>query len=306
MSKHIRTLLAILGIAALMVSVVAVMSPKATTAANLTGGNYTYLIDGEEVTFTFDPVVTKEGLLLPIELFQKFGINVENAGKTITLSKDTVSVQLTLGSATMTTGGMVKVATTAPLRLNGRLFVPADPLREFGIDFSQDGNYVILHNFTDYMPDPKQMADGDWNMLKSNHTLTASIKADSGSYIYTEFTLLTPDIVNAANLDISYGTRARLNGLLKTNTLVLTKLSNLSTKAGAFVNNSVALTDDQRNQYDLDSILDIGSGLLTNKVAPGATRMGVLVFPKALSTAATLSLYYDNNAQTLGSFPVIK
>jgi hypothetical protein len=64
--------------------------------------------------------------------------------------------------------------------------------------------------------------------------------------------------------------------------------------------------DDHRNQYDVASVLDIGSGLVTNRLAPGADRVGVLVFAKVPSTTNTLSLFYDNNGSIIGTFPVLR
>ncbi|HWI50537.1 MAG TPA: copper amine oxidase N-terminal domain-containing protein [Symbiobacteriaceae bacterium] len=301
-TKFMRSLLAVLGIGALLVALVA-YNPSTTTAANLTGGQYTYLIDGEEVTFTFDPISRKDGLLLPIEVFQKFNINIEGAlTRTITLSRDGVSAKITVGATAFELNGLPRSLTTAPLRLNGRVFLPADLLKEFGVDFSQDGNYVSLRNFTDRTFRVDQLTDSEWNSLKGFRGFTSMLKADSGVNMYGEYYLLNEQMVTAANLNITYGNRARLLGLLESNTLVLVKVSNLSNKAGGVVTAGMALIDNQRNQYDVQSVVDIGYGLLTSKLAPAGDRYGVLAFPKLPANVVNAILYYDNNGSSLGTF----
>lgn len=301
-SKHLRTWVAALGIVALLIALVAA-TPTSTEAANLTGGNYTYLIDGEEVTFTFDPIARKDGLLLPTEVFQKFDITIEGAtSRNITLSKAGVSAKLTVGSTTYMLNGQPKDVSTAPLRLNGRAFLPADVLQEFGVDMSQDGNYISLSNYTTKLFRVEKLSDEEWNSLKSFRGFTSMVKADSGVNIYGEFWMLNEQMITAENLNITYGNRARLLGLLETKTLVLVKLSNLSNKAGGLVTTGLFLIDNQRNQYDLASVVDIGYGLLNNKLAPSGDRYGVLAFPKLPSTTVNAILYYDNNGSSIGTF----
>lgn len=302
-SKFMRSLLAVLGIGALLIALVAV-NPTTTTAANLSGGTYTYLINGEEVTFMFDPVVRKEGLLLPTEVFQTFGIAIDGATtKTPSVSKDGLIGKMTLGSNQIDLGGRLVTLVTAPLRLNGRLFLPADLLKEFGIDFVQDGTMIVMRPLVEKMPPAETMTPAEWNALKSLRGFTANIKADTNVYMTTDFTLLNEKMINTTNIGISYGIRAKLNAMLQTNTLMLVRVSNYSGKAGAMQTAGTFLVDDLRTQYDVTQVMDIGQGLLTAKVAPGADRWGVLVFPKVPDSVVSLALYYDAHASVLGNLP---
>lgn len=304
--SFLRQAVALIAASALLLTLV-VSLPGSAGAANLTGGNYTYVINGEEETFAFDPVNRKDGLLLPAEVFQRFGVSVEGAlTRTITLKKADVVATLTLGSTTFELQGQPEAVASAPLRLNGRLFLPADLLKHFGVEYSLDGTFVILRNYVGGDVASRELSDAEFNALKSARTFSASTRTDSSIYLTAEFTLLNEELLAAANLGISYGTRARLQGLLETNTLVMVKLSNTAFKAGALLTSGLYLVDSQRNQYELVSTVDFGKGSITSKIAPGADRTGVLVFPKVAGNAGTLTLYYDSNGATLGSFANLK
>lgn len=302
MSKTMRTWLVVLTIAALTV-VGAAYLPARTTAANLTGGQYTYIINGEEVAFTFDPVIRKEGVLLPTEVFAHFGIRTEGAvTRNIVLMKDEQSVKVTLGSNLADVQGNMLTMGTSPLRLNGRLFLPADLLREFGIEYGQDGNLIVLRTYVGAMLKTRELSQTEWHSLKARNLIMGSIKLDSGLNAPVELTLLTEDMINTTNIGLSYGERARLLSMLQTNTLVMVLLSNYSTKAGGMTTSGTWLVDDQRRQYDVGSVMDIGHGLISGKLAPGADRVGVLVFPKVSPKAQFVQVYYEPSGLNLGAF----
>ncbi|HWI61088.1 MAG TPA: stalk domain-containing protein [Symbiobacteriaceae bacterium] len=303
--KSMRSLLAVLGIGALLVALVAVV-PSATQAANLTGGNYTYLINGEEVTFMFDPVVRKDGLLLPTEVFQQFGIAVAGATtRTPSVSKDDLVVKLNLGSTQVDLAGQVRTVATAPLRLNGRLFLPADLLKEFGIDFVQDGTMVIMRPLVEEMPKALTLTEAQWDAFTDNRGFRTNLKTDAGVFVMAEMILLNKDVINSTNMG-SYGTRAKLLSMLETNTLILVQVSNLSTRSGGLQTAGAYLVDDLRRQYDNPQVIDIGQGLLTAKLSPGADRMGVMAFPKVADNAKSVSMFFDTNIANVGTFPVVK
>jgi len=303
MAMYMRRLLAIIGTGALLLSLIAIM-PGDGSAANLTGGTYTYVINGDEATFPVDPVVRKDGVLLPVEVFQKFNITVEGAlTRNVTLKRGTVTTRLTLGSTTIDVNGRPETVASAPLRLNGRLFVPGDLMKQYGIDFSQDTNMVVLKDNADGAPPVKTLEGTDFAALKSGRIVSSTaVKADSNIYFNAEFTLLSADIVMAANWDITYATRIKLLNLLQTNSLVLAKVSNTSFKAGALVTSGLYLVDSNRKQYDLASVQDVGEGMVNLKVAPGADRAGVLVFPKLTAAPGVVSIFYDTAAGVIGSF----
>lgn len=303
MAKSVRKLLVVICAVALLFGAANLYAGN-TFAANLSGGQYTYVIDGEEVAFALDPIVRKDGLLLPIEVFQHFGITVEGAlTRTIILRKgEMAAAALTLGSTTVHLNGRPVAVETMPVRLNGRLFIPSDLLTEFGVELTQDGSYVMLRSYVDGVADLVQYTDGDFAQFKMGHFATNDIKADSNIYLRSEATLLTPQILAAPQLDINYGARARLQGLAKTNTLVMVKLTNTAYKSGGMVTAGAFLVDDLRNQYDLEEVIDIGSGMLTSKLAPGASRTGVLVFPRLVDGINSVVFWYDNNGGSVGTF----
>jgi len=285
-----------------IVAVVAVSWTGTTAAANLTGGTYTYVIHGEEVSFTFDPVSRKDGLLLPLEVFQHLGITVNGAlEKSFTMTKGGVTATLTVGATAIDVGGRADTVVTAPLRLNGRLFVPADLLKQFGVEFTQDGTFVVMRYYVDPIPSVTAHTTAQYAQLRAPRTVSANVKADSGVYLAADFTPLNSDLVASSALNVAPGMRIRLHGLLQTNTLVLVKLSNDSFKAGALAAANLTLVDDSRVQYDLASVLDIGQGLVSAKLSPSADRMGVLIYPRLATDVETLTLYYDNNGTNLGS-----
>ncbi|HEY3367077.1 MAG TPA: copper amine oxidase N-terminal domain-containing protein [Symbiobacteriaceae bacterium] len=305
MAKSMRKVLAVLGTLVLLVALAGTMAGT-SSAANLTGGNTTYVINGEETTFSYDPVVRKDGLLLPVEVFQRLGITVDGTlGKNVTLTKGTdVTAIVTVGTTTASLNTKPYLVATAPLRLNGRVFLPADILKEFGVDVAQDGNMVVIRNYAEGVDSAKNLSDADYAALKNTRWFTTAAKADTSIYLTTDFTILTPALLNAANLGLSYGMRARMLTLLQTNTLIYVRVQNLATKTGSLVTSGLYLVDSQGNQYDTPTVLDIGNGLVSGKLAPNSARAGILSFPKIQSTAAALSLFYDNNNSNLGVFGV--
>jgi len=273
-------------------------------AANLSGGTYTYVVAGEEVFFQFDPISRKDGMLLPIEVFEYFKIEVSNPlTSTPALSRSGVKVTLTLGAKDIMVDDRPEMASTAPMRLSGRLFLPADVLKHFGVEFAQDGNYVALRNYSE----PgilKELSPAEFSSLKSGRQITqATVKADSGTFLSAEFVILTPELLQTANLKMTYGARAQLMGMLKSNTLVLMKLSNYGLKAGAVTTTgNLFLADANRRQYDVLSTFDIGDGSIGAKLSPGADRSGVLVFPKLQQNPGTVQLFADQNGVPVGHF----
>lgn len=302
MAGMMKRVLALVATAAMLVALIALV-PASSSAANLTGGQTTYVIDGEEVTFAFDPIRLAGGTLLPLEVYQHFGIQVEGAlAQNVSLKKADVTVRLALKTGLIQVENETLSSAVAPMRLNGRLFVPADLLRYFGVEFTQDGSYALMRQYVPGMPTVMKIEESEYNSLLIGRRFEASIKADSGIFLYGNFTLLTPEMVSAEQFELAYGTRARLQNLLQTNTLILVDVRNTSAKTGAIAPGTLFLVDNQHNQYDLVSMLDIGRGLLSNKLAPAASRAGVLVFPKVAANLENLILYSDSNGASLGTY----
>lgn len=302
MNKRYTGLIALLTGAILLAAAVLVW-PTQSQAATLSGGTYTYVIDGEEVTFPYDPIVKKEGVLLPLEIFTHLGVSVNGAlERTVTLSHGPVSAQVTLGRVAATVGGQTEQLSVAPVRLNGRLFLPAEILEGFGLSFGQEGNYVTINKYVESMPALTNLPAAEWRVLRQSRGFTASVRADSGIYLEAEFSLLNPAMLADANLGVDYGTRSRLLGLMETNSLLLVDLSNRSLKSGALQSAGLYLIDQYRTQYEVTAVVDIGEGMLSDKLAPAADRMGVLLLPKLVDGAGPIKLYYENNGVILGQF----
>jgi hypothetical protein len=297
-----RKVMVWIGTAALLVALVGGVAGT-SSAANLTGGQYTYVLNGEEVTFPFDPVKLTNGLLIPVDVFQRFHVEVEHPLEhNVTLRRADVTATVTMGTPTFTLNGEPATLESAPLRLNGRLFLPAGLLKHLGVEYSSEGTFVVLRDSGDGMPYVREVTQVDYDRMRGMSSFTASVKADSGIMLDGDFTLLNEDLLIASANGLDYGTRARLFTLLKTNTVVLVTLSNNAGKAGGVVENGFFVVDDQRNQYELESVVATSAGLITAKIAPSANRTGVLVFPRVSPKATALSLYYDPNGSDLGVF----
>lgn len=304
MRHRLRKLFAV----GMLLAILGGLMAGSSSAANLTGGNTTYVVNGEEVMFPFDPIKLGNGLLLPVEVFQRFGVTVEGAatGRNVGLKKAGLQASVTLGSTTAQVNSRPFAVTVAPVRLNGRLFLPADLLREYGVEFQQDGNYLVFKDYTQGLADVAEMSESSFNLMTVGRSFTGSPRSDATVYLQADFLMLNEELLGASPFTVSYGTRARLANLLETNTLIYVTLSNQASRAGGLVTSGFFLVDDKRNQYDLVSVFDTGTGLLSAKLAPGATRTGVLVFPKVQANAGMLHLYYDSNGSTLGTFTKLK
>lgn len=300
MTSYVRKFLALLATGALLIGVLTYL-PGDSVAANLTGGTYTYVINGEEANFPVDPLNQKAGLLLPTEVFESFGIQLTGTlSRKVTLKREAVTLGVTVGVPAVEVGEKTKSLPTFPVRLNGRVFLPADLLQYFGIEYILDGNFLSMRDGTSGQTVMNNLDDKTHEGLLQGLTFSNSVRADSNIYLNANFLVLTQEIVRSSGYDVDYGTRVRLLNLLATNTLVQVKLSNTGVKSGGLATAGLFLVDANRRQYDLASVFDLGEGLVSAKLAPGADRTGVLVFPKVPSQTL-IYLYYDNNGAILGT-----
>lgn len=279
------------------------LPPSAVQATNLTSGTYTYVINGEEATFPFDPIKYEDDLLLPVELFQRFDITLAGTmTRSITLKKRDVEVHVTLGSRASAVDGRPTALSAAPLRIKGRLFLPSDLLKHFGVEFRQKDTFLTLQDDAAALPPIGERTEAEFKQLMVGRHFRASAKTSSGVFLTAEWTLLNRELLTATNLDLSFGARARLHSLMESYSVVLVTLANYSFKSGTLDTTALFLVDQLRNQYDLVNTVDIGQGSITATIAPSATRSGVLLFPKAMEEAETFHLYYDVNSEILGHF----
>lgn len=299
--RHVRWL-AVLGITALLLAV-GLPTTHTSMAANLTGGTYTYVVKGKEVSFLFDPVKIKEELLLPSEVFEHFGIKVEgDPSGEIGLRREGVTVLIALGSAIADVNGREEPIRVGPLRLNDRFFLPAGLLWFFGIEFTHDGFFLLMREYADPRLSVQQLSQEEYAALLSGRHLVTTVRSDTNTILNAEFVLLNAELLRAANLGLNYETRAQLYDRLASNTLMFVTISNPFIKAGSLMTTDLFLVDDQRHQYEAVDMIDIGQGRLDGRLAPMADRTGVLLFPKLAPEAARASLYYDPNAGIVGSF----
>lgn len=290
-----------LGVAGLLLALSWPLIPVGR-AATLTGGSYTYIIGGEEVAFTFDPIRIQDQVLLPSELFGHFGIHLAESGRQITLDRASVVVELEPGQPVALVDGRVEPLGAGVVRLNGRLFLPAELLRFFGIAFAQDGTFLLMREYAPSPVAPVKLSAEEYTKLRAGRSITTSLRADNQVQLQAEFTLLSPDLIQAANLELSAEVRARLLDLAKSRSLLLVQLSNRSIKAGSLVVSDLFLLDDQRNQYAPIEVVDLGPGRIDERLVPTVDRLGLILYPKLSGDATRASLYYDPNAGNLGTF----
>ena len=296
MAWNVRKPLAALAVLA----VTAALLVGPSQAAPLTGGNTTYVINGEEVTFQFDPLSRKDGLLLPMDVFQKFGIAVEGGtSRNPVLRKGDRKITLSLGAANATVGDETALIAPAPLRLNGRLFASADLLSQFGIEYSQDGAYFTLRDLAEGV---ELSPSADYVSAHRQNTVGVSLKADIAIYMVGELTLLTPELVASPEFSSNFALRLQMLHLLQTNTLIQIKMRNDDTRAAVVAPAGFFLVDDLRNQYDFTgTVVDI-KGRWETKLAPQGEKVAVFVFPKVSRDASTLSVYYEPNQAVVARF----
>lgn len=316
------------GLAALLLAISLMFSaPTPAHGAGLSGGSYTYLVNGEEVAFPFDPIVVQDQLLLPAAVFERLGVSVSDTGAGITLRlADRVEARLTLGSPTYSLsssgglssspgglssspggpssspGGRPQQAPAVPVRLGGHLFLPAALLEHFGVELTRAGSLLLLRQPLKGALPTTSLTEDEYLRLKAERSFKRELISRQSGSLQAEFTLLDPALLAAPQLGLSYGHRVKLLGLLETHTLVLVKLSNQWSDPASFRPHSVVLLDDLRHQGDLAEALPAGEGDLTAPLAPGADRRGVLAFPKADPSASRLLLYYHETRESLGAF----
>lgn len=275
------------------------------SAATVTSGSFTYLINGEETSFPFDPVVKKDGYLLPVDVFQALGIRIQgpNNSKQVVLTRGNVSVTANLGQplATLDNGSVIAL-TPMPARISGRPFLPVQILAEFGIDVQTDTSILQLRDLGASLNGITPVTDaGPYNNQKAQTSVLCSVKGVENFYIQTEFTVLTPTLAASPLTITDFGLRSRLLKYLDSNTVVLVHLTNTSTRGVTFDPTKIYLVDANGVQYEYSGTeLDLQGSILT-KTAPNAQKWGVMLFPKITGSPTSLTFYADANPQIVGS-----
>lgn len=273
--------------------------------AGPTGGMYTYYINGDETAFTFDPIVRRDGLLLPSDVISRIGIAIHNPNaRSFSLEREGVTIACSLGwPVCMLNKTETLVLKVAPLRSGGYLFIPSEILVEFGYEFSQDGNTVLIRdNVDDRVSRPGRASLDELSAVRIPRTAAASVRAEN-NFLKAEFILLSEQLVNNVNFMPALRHRASVLRAGDAYTLLQLKITNdVGLKPLTFQATGFFLVDEQGRQYDqLPLTIDI-QGVLTGKIAPYATKVGVLAFEKVPEGVTTLTLYMDGVNGPVGTF----
>jgi len=263
-------------------------------AGILTSSSYTYLLKGKELNLPVDILTVQSSPMVPEELLGAFGLKLAAQGDAVELTRGPVTVRLVLGAETVWVDGKPRPLKAAPLKVAGRIFVPAEILPDLGAQLMVDGKFVLL---TDYLSTEanaqEQVADGQVDGLP----LEAFVR-DGATVANLSVRALTPELIGDPDLGIPWGTRLKLLSMLENRTLVMVAMRNQSIKATALDPAKLMLVDPQGRQYDYTKVEVPVDGSVTAAVAPGALRVSVLVYPKVESSE--IELYYDGTGTVLG------
>lgn len=288
------------------VAVLVLLVPMAiTSAAPLTGGNTVYVINGEETSFSFDPINFKDGLLVPADVLGALGLAVSQNDRQVTVTRGNLQAQLALGTTTGRAGPDLITVSPAPIRLSGRLFLPASVLAEFGYEVSADGSYLQIRDLTQGISLAGGLDKAGYDSLRSRLTVGAFAKTDDQkANVGVEVTFLTPDMVASGNFPASFRQRVQYLDLLQTHSLLLVTVANQTGRSATLNPAAIMLVDiASGKQYDVQQTLDY-RGLISAKIANGATKASILVYPKVDAGVTSLAVFSDTNPGTIGTLTV--
>ncbi len=293
-----RTLVLVVLVAVLAL----VLSVPTSQAATLTSGAYTYVVAGEETVFPYDPIVKKDGYLLPLDVFTALGISAADAQKrNLSLTRGDVTVSVTLGQpwVTLQDGAQVTVA-PVPMRVSGRVFLPTQILAALSIDIQTDSSIITLRDLAPTAPTGAYTEKADYDAARAKTTLSGMVKSTEGTFLDIDITYLTPALAASPHLLSDVGTRSRLLHLLDTNTLLLVRVRNTvgTTRGLTFKPESIFIVDNKGMQYEYTGTLIDVKGSLATKLAPSVEKSGILVFQK-VNDAPSISFYLYTNPGVL-------
>lgn len=294
-----------LSVLALALAPLVSSSEKAGAAGiGVTAGSYTYVVEGREASFPYDPITKKDGNLVPVEVFENEGFAVTLKDNTVTVSRNGQFSTLTLGSSNVALFSNPTVITPAPIRVSDHLFLPADLASHYGVDITLDGVYAYVHDNAAGQPAPTNLTTSDYAKLVQGRQLTdVGVRSDNNQIMYVDFTLLNAAIINDANFTTDPNLRVRALSLLPNYTLIAVNAEGPTSRSGSFVPTSIILLDQKGNEYNFTgTILPVNNQSVASKIIPGAHVQSILAFPKMTSDISTLTLWSDTNNGTLGSF----
>jgi len=282
-----------------------VVSVANVQAAPLTGGNTTYVIEGEERTFTFDPINRKDGQLLPVEVIRSLGLTLVENGKQVTVARGSTQIVLTLGKSDARINGELFTLTPAALRLNGRLFVPSMVLDELGFDVLTDSAYLQINDVGFALGLDDSMDYAAWAALRDARTLNGMVRSDDArAFVTAQFTYLTTELVASHHFESSFKERIRLLNLMKQHAIVLVRVANDTGRSVTLNPASLMLVDGSTmTQYDMTQNLSY-SGNIKEKIAHGAAKSSLVVYPAPPETLTRITLFADTNSDNIGTFTI--
>lgn len=292
-------------LAAVLAVLVLMLAVGSTAAAPLTGGNTIYVINGEEATFTFDPISRKDGLLLPQDVYATLGLSVAQSDKTVTVVKNSLQARIALGATTGTMGAEIITATPAPIKLSGRIFLPARLLEEFGYEVVSDSNYLQIRDLTQGIVLASGLDKAAYDGLRTRRTVGSFVKTDDQkSNVGVEVTFLTAEMVASVHFPATFRQRVQYLNLLQTNSLLLVRVANQTGRSATVKPESIMLVDIAGGkQYDVVQTLDY-DGLIGNRIANGASKASILVYTKVGADIASLSVFADTNPGSIGTLTI--
>ena len=290
---------------AALILLTALLAGPAATAAQLSGGTTIYIVDGREQRFVFDPIDRRDGQLLSEEIFTGLGFTLSQNGETITLSRGEMQAVLTLGTPEAYIAGHLVHLTPVPVLIGDNLFLPVFLLPEFGYEVIADSGYMQIRDLARHLPRNDGLTEEEWKQLKQLLTLRAIVRAsDASANLYADFTLLTPELVASQHFALTLRQRAEYLDLMRTSTLVLMRIGNGSGQAVSLRQDAVTLVDPHSGlQYDAREVR-AHDGLTTQKIAGGALRSSLLVFPKVMPGSGSITLFSNTNPGNLGMLQV--
>lgn len=287
------------------------VKPKTAGAAGNgpTAGSYTYVVEGRETGFPFDPIQRQNGLLVPVEVFTNEGFTVTVNGSTVNVSRNKQTATLTLGSSNVNLFGNPTAINPVPMRVSDHLFLPAALASYYGVDITLDGIYVFVHDNTAGQAATTSLSSGDYGTLLNGRTIPGvTVRADNNQPLTATLTVLNSAVVADTNFTTDPNLRARLQTLLPNYTLVLVDVKNNGSRSGLLVPTNLYLTDANGNEYTYTgTALPVNNqNVTTTRLVPGAEMQTVLAFNKVPSSLNLLNVWADSNNATLGSFTTVQ
>lgn len=271
------------------------------SAASLSGGNTIYIIEGEDVSFTFDPIFRKDGTLLPVELFQALGLDVNRSGKTILVGRGGLAqADLTLGRTLAAVDAKPTRLAPAPVSVVGRLFMPAAVLAELGYEVETDSGFVQVRDLAEGLVIPSDLTTEEYRRLEGRQSVSGTVRTDDGRpFLDLRLTYLNPEMVASPHLELSFRRRVEWLNLMQTNSLILARVTNQSTRAATLSPQSLILVDQSGQQYDAQDTQPY-QGLINQKVAVGATKSSLLIYPLLPHDLQEVQVFADTNGSLFG------